>query len=310
MPDHLRDELRQRYLARAILFWKCTKDSKFAKLQQLARSAAWMNLSWDRQLLGITDEAASAAQAFGFVPTEVFVHPDVVNSHPELFEYYRLLACLPRKGMAQIKTYTSSKDYLARCVLLNGFISELISNTSRLTRELVLRTLFAEAGSEWQGTWVNNIGLVAAQQLEKLIVDYARSKQLVDDLKTQEVSESENTIVLKSGTTITFGSEPDVECRNAQRDLLCVMEIKGSADKAGAQSRLGETKKSFTKAKTKNPRCVTIFLPTIVTPAVEDQLRTERDIDKVFNLLAIFKDAGKQEDFLKELFTFILREPA
>ena len=44
MSDHLKDELRQRYLARAILFWKCTKDSKFAKLQQLARSAAWMTV--------------------------------------------------------------------------------------------------------------------------------------------------------------------------------------------------------------------------------------------------------------------------
>jgi hypothetical protein len=107
---------------------------------------------------------------------------------------------------------------------------------------------------------------------------------------------------------ILFGSEPDVECRNNKNELICVIEIKGSADKAGAQTRLGETKKSFTKAKLENPRCVTIFLPSILTSAVEKQLQTERDIDKVFNLLAILKDQVKQKEFLTELFKFILRE--
>ena len=99
-----------------------------------------------------------------------------------------------------------------------------------------------------------------------------------------------------------------MECRNKKRELICVIEIKGSTDKAGAQTRLGETKKSFTKAKLENPRCHTIFLPSVLTPAVEKQLKTEREIDQVFDLLAILKDEEKRAAFLEELFKFHLRE--
>jgi hypothetical protein len=45
-----------------------------------------------------------------------------------------------------------------------------------------------------------------------------------------------------------------------------------------------------------------------VTPAVQKQLQTERDIDKVFNLIEIFKDTAKRDEFMEELFKYILRE--
>jgi len=90
--------------------------------------------------------------------------------------------------------------------------------------------------------------------------------------------------------------------------MPCVIEIKASADKAGAQTRLGETKKSFTKAKLENPRCHTIFLPSVLTPSVQKQLTTERDIDQVFNLVAILRDDAKRIEFLEEFFRFRLRE--
>jgi len=309
MPDHLLDELRERHAARSLLFWKLVKDSKFAKLQQLARNAEWQNLTWDWAALGVTEEAVAAARSFGFVPTEVFAHPAAIDGQPELLEYYRLLACLPRKGLAQIRAKAESRDNATQCVLLNSLISKLLAKSTQVTREIILRTVFAEAGSEWQGTWVNNIGFLAAQDLEKLLVSFAREKQLVNEEATIRDSERENILVLKTGTLLTFGAEPDVECRNASGELVCVIEIKGSADKAGAQTRLGETKKSFAKAKHENPRCVTIFLPSIVTPSVLEQLKTERDVDKVFNLLEIFRDETKRSEFLNELFKYILREP-
>jgi len=251
MPEPVKTELQQRYLSRSALFWKFVKDAKFSRLQHLARSASWKKLDWNWQALGITLSARTAAESFGFVPTEVFAHPIVVQEHPELFDYYRLLACLPNKGLSQIKTDKKTKDFVSRCVLLNSFISELLSGSSHINRHIVLCTIFAEAGSEWQGTWVN---------------------------------------------------------KNSDSDLICVIEIKGSADKAGAQTRLGETKKSFTKAKLENPRCVTIFLPSILTPAVRKQLQTERDIDKVFNLIELFNNKTRREEFLEELFKYILRE--
>ena len=119
MPDHVLDELRERYAARSLLFWKLVKDSKFAKLQQLARNAEWQNLKWDWIALGVTEEAVAAAKSFGFVPTEVFAHPAAIDGQPELLEYYRLLACLPKKGLAQIRAKAESRDNATQCVLLN-----------------------------------------------------------------------------------------------------------------------------------------------------------------------------------------------
>ena len=168
--------------------------------------------------------------------------------------------------------------------------------------------MHAEAGSEWQGTWVNNIGKASALELERIITQFAAKKRLVAIPIANAPTPEENVVVLKSGTTIVFGSEPDVEFRSAAKELICVIEIKGSADKAGAQTRLGETKKSFAKAKRENPRSHTIFLPSITTKAVKMQLETERDIDQVFDLLDIFRDARKRSAFLVELFTFRLRE--
>ena len=249
--------------------------------------------------------------------TEVFAHPEVIKAKPELFEYYRLLSCLSSKGLGQIKKAlclnkrnipSEDERRLRLCKLLNEFLSKALARTASANRESLLHIVYAEAGSEWQGTWVNQIGNVAAQELAAHITSFAREHDLIDAAKTKAAADEANCLVLKSGSTIVFGSEPDVEFRNAKKDLVCVIEIKGSADTAGAQTRLGETKKSFTKAKLENARCVTIFLPSVLTAAVEKQLLTERDIDKVFNLLAIFRNAAERKRFLTELFKFTLRE--
>jgi len=317
MTDHLQNELVERYLRRSALFWKFSRDAKFARWQKEARNAAWKSLEWDCDRLGISPEGRAAAQRWGFAPTEVFAHPEVLKEKPELFDYYRLLGCLSNKGLGQIKkglglakrNFRSNAELqLKLCTLLNRFLSNSLARTASTNRDYLVRTMYAEAGTEWQGTWVNQIGVLASQELEVVIASYAKCQNLVDDAKTDAAADEGNLLVLKSGNVIRFGSEPDVECRNSKGELVCVIEIKGSADTSGAQTRLGETKKSFTKAKLENPRCVTVFLPSVLTPAVEKQLKTERDIDKVFNLLGIFKDQAKQAEFLTELFKFILRE--
>lgn len=298
-------KLTDRYLSRSVLFWKYSQDAEFAKLQKAARAATWKNLVWNWAGLGVSIEGRAAAERLGFVPTEVFAHPEVLKAKPKLLEYYRLLACLPNKGLSQIKAKTKGRQTGDVCILLNQFLSSLLASAVSVNRDGLLNTIFAEAGSEWQGTWVNAIGQLAARELENLITGFARQNKLLDETVA---TAKKSVLVLKSGTTIAFGSEPDVECRDAKKKLLCVIEVKGSGDKAGAQTRLGETKKSFTKAKLENPRCVTVFLPSILTSAVEKQLLTERDIDKVFNLLDLFKHQSKRDEFAAELFKFILRE--
>ena len=260
----------------------------------------------------------SRGGAIGICSQRGLCPPRSLKSKAELLEYYRLLACLSNKGLGQLKKQLGLSRKLMKpgqdhqtgiCRLLNKFLSNVLAHTASANREALVRTVYAEAGSEWQGTWVNNVGQLAEQEIEKIIVEYADAQGLVDKNLTEAAAEEGNCLVLRSGTVICFGSEPDIECRSRQKELLCVLEVKGSADRAGAQTRLGETKKSFAKAKQENPHCVTIFLPSILTPAVERQLKTERDIDKVFNVLDIFKNEVKRKEFLMELFKFILREP-
>lgn len=308
MPKTLQESLQERYLARSGFFWQQVRDSSFKDWQKKARGASWQNLSWDWDELGITLVARQAAERLGFVPSEVFAHPEVLAASPELLNYYRLLACLPNKGLGQIKSKAEAAEKIGVCKLLNRILSSLLGTTAKASRESLLNTIFAEAGTEWQGTWVNSIGLQAANAVEQLLANYAAEKEILDVAATARLVEKFNGIVLKSGSVLRFGSEPDIACRNAAKELMCVIEIKGSADKAGAQTRLGETKKSFTKAKLENPRCHTIFLPSILTAAVERQLRTERDIDQVFDLMSILNDEKKRTEFLTELFKFRLRE--
>jgi hypothetical protein len=211
MPSLVHTELTDRYLKRASLFWKFSRDAKFAKWQREARAASWCQLRWQWEQFGISPEAREAAERQGFVPTEVFAHPEVIRKNPDLQKYYRLLACLPAKGLGQIRIHGAKEDRLLNlCILLNRFLSRLLLQTGRTDREILLRTIYAEAGSEWQGTWVNNIGQIAALELDKIITQFAEQRDLVAlepaDLATQE----ENVLLLKSGTSIVFGSEPDV----------------------------------------------------------------------------------------------------
>ena len=92
MADFVHSELTERYLKRAALFWKFTRDAKLARLQKEARSAAWDNLKWNWSALGISAEAKAAADKLGLVPSEIFAHPQVVAKNENLMKYYRLLA--------------------------------------------------------------------------------------------------------------------------------------------------------------------------------------------------------------------------
>jgi hypothetical protein len=300
--------LRERYLARSGFFWRHVRDARFNEWQLRARDASWENLIWNWEQLGISTVARETARRLKFVPSEVFAHPEVLAASPELLDYYRLLACLPNKGLAQISSAQERESRLELCKLLNEIISSLLGTTAKASRESLLNTIFAEAGTEWQGRWVNSIGLRASEAVEQIISVFAAERNLLDIAATAKLAEKGRGIVLKSGTVLRFGSEPDVECRNSAKELICVIEIKGSADKAGAQTRLGETKKSFTKAKLENPHCHTIFLPSVLTPAVRNQLKTEREIDQVFNLPDIVNEERERIKFLEEFFKFRLRE--
>ena len=112
---------------------------------------------------------------------------------------------------------------------------------------------------------------------------------------------------MKNRWRIIFSNEPDIAILNSKGKLKVAIEIKGSMDKAGAQTRLGEAKKSFAKAKTEDAHCLTIYLASCFTEAVLNQLKKDREIDMYFNLIDILADEEKKQEFLKELFHHRIR---
>ena len=165
MAENIHLTLEAQYTARSGFFWRKVANSSFKRWQRKARSATWRNLAWDWELLGITSAARAAADRLGFVPSEVFAHPDVIVASPELEDTIGFLPACRKQGIGadQFKWRKGQPDRL--CKLLNRILSYWLP-PARASQRVLLNTMFAEAGTEWQGTWVNSIGLQAAQAVE------------------------------------------------------------------------------------------------------------------------------------------------
>jgi len=113
---------------------------------------------------------------------------------------------------------------------------------------------------------------------------------------------------LRNGWTIEFASEPDVAFNDAEGVKQIAIEIKGSLDTAGAQTRYGEAKKSFAKQIAENPRCHTIYLASSFTDAVIKQIEADGQVRDWVNLTSVLVDPEEQLRFLERLF-YIVETP-
>lgn len=141
-------ELREPYRARAIFLWQKVRDPRFKNWHKLARSAAWRNLLWDWNALGISEAARKAARTLEFVPSEIFAHPDVISTNPDIIDYYRLLSGLPKKRLARVGPGAAADDEATLCRLLNASLSPLLVMAVRTGQAAFLKAVFAEACSE------------------------------------------------------------------------------------------------------------------------------------------------------------------
>lgn len=308
----LSDALIKSYIARAKLFYSVLQEKNLDRLFSLVDDCASKAGSWDITQLGISKKAYLIIQKMTINPALVFCHPKILSECPETIAYYRNLAALSQKGLSQILSGKMRKSSELVAKTLNAIISDIIADTEGFSLSLAREALFAEIGTEIQGTWVNIIGKGAARAVEGIIHDYANGKSYIKILekiadKIKGKSHKQTHIVLENKWRIIFSSEPDVSIRSPQGKLSVAIEIKGSMDKAGAQTRLGEAKKSFSKAKTENAHCLTIYLASCFTEAVYSQLKTDRDIDMHFNLIDILADEKKKQNFLRELFHYRIR---
>jgi hypothetical protein len=318
--ESLKDEiliqaLEKAYTSRAKLFYQKVHSKNIDKLQKKLKAIDASFLKWDYGDLNISEEAIDKITALKFSTHEIFCHPDILISEPDLIGYYRNIAALSQKGLSQIlsgRGLTSKEKPLAVSKVINGILSQVIISEKSFSKQTPDKVLFAELGSEIQGTWVNIIGSGAAKQVEEMIVDFARQKKLIKSMQRVPIEAGgkkgkQRVVKLINDWEIVFASEPDVAVRNARGSLQIAIEIKGSMDKAGAQTRYGEAKKSFGKALSENPRCETIYLASCFTQAVLEQIKQDGQVRKVYNLIDILQNEVKKNEFFEELFKYQIR---
>jgi len=254
-------------------------------------------LGWTTTDLGVSEEALKRLRAAGGTPHQVFAHPEVIEGRPHLIGYYRNIVTISKKGISQIlfsteryesgRKETMDKIEATRiCQTLNRILSAVIEELPNYTVELSRQALLAEIGTELQGTWANTIGQGAARSVRQILSKFIKENDLGD-----------------------FASEPDVAFFDANGTKQIAIEIKGSLDVAGAQTRYGEAKKSFAKQLADNPRCHTVYLASCFTDAVIDQIKQDGQVREWFNLTSILYDPEERTRFLNRIF-HIVKTPA
>ena len=139
------------------------------------------------------------------------------------------------------------------------------------------------------------------QERNHLIVEPAiAKKQIPESIRGVE-------FVLKDNIVMRFGSEPDISFKDQEGNLRATIEVKGGTDTAGVHQRFGAILKSFQDAISKNPDCVNFYLGGVFPPKLLTRIRSERSINKHFNIYEMIDDPSVKEEFLNELFHYTLR---
>jgi hypothetical protein len=309
-PDRkLLAALAKAYTARAILFHDAIAASNIDILIAEIDLIRGRGLKWDLARLGISPSSFQRLKHLGENPLKVFAHSDVILQRPHLVAYYRNIATISQKGITQILFSTARyeakraksmtpADAEKICQTINPIISGVIDANPRYVVETSRKAIYAELGAQIQGTWANLIGKGASRAVEKVL------QQHIDQAKVGR-SVGKGKFQLNNNWTIVFGTEPDVAFLDNKGIKRIAIEIKGSLDTAGAQTRYGEAKKTFAKQLAQNPRCHTIYLASCFTDAVIKQIEDDGQVREYFNLTSILYDEQDRRRFLDRLFHIV-----
>jgi hypothetical protein len=305
--------LTKAYIARAKLFHTGVGASKIDLLIAEIDNIHCASIDWKTKDLGISQSAMRRVKDAGGLPHQVFAHPEIIVRRPHLIAYYRNLVTISKKGITQIlfstegyesgkKTKIESSDAQKMCQTFNRIVSGVIDEMPSYTVGLSRQAILAEIGTELQGTWANTIGRGASRAVESILAKHIEKEQIGKRLDGREFE-------LSNGWRIEFTSEPDVAFFDNKGVKQIAIEIKGSLDVNGAQTRYGEAKKSFAKQLAENPRCHTVYLASCFTDAVIEQIRVDGQVREWFNLTSILYDPKERDRFLNRLF-HIVKTPA
>jgi hypothetical protein len=313
MDKNLVAALTKAYIARAKLFHTGVKASQLDLLIAEIDSINGSKLNWANPELGVSTQALALLQQSGGTPHQVFAHPEVIKSRPHLICYYRNIVTISKKGIDQIlfstdtyesrrKENVSDSDARKICQTFNRILSAVIEELPDYSVSLSRQAFLAEIGTELQGSWANTIGQGAARAVRGILCEYIREKSSGSCPEAGD-------LILNNGWRIAFANEPDVAFFDASGTKQIAIEIKGSLDVAGAQTRYGEAKKSFAKQLAENPRCHTVYLASCFTDAVIEQIKKDGQVREWFNLTSILYDFSERKRFLGRIF-HVVRTPA
>lgn len=256
-------------------------------------------------------------------PKFVFCHPDVLLYKPATSIYYRGLCGLSQKAarghFGAVKPLEEGKPdarlnaskALKMAQTYNRLICSAIKNSTDWTLEDGYRTIIATLGITIDGRMRNKIGGMAEEHIRTIILEYLIDNHLIVEpvIAKEQIPESIRGVefVLKDNIVMRFGSEPDISFKDQEGNLRATIEVKGGTDTAGALQRFGAVLKSFQDAISKSPDCVNFYLGGVFTPELLTRIRSERSINKHFNIFEMIDNPSVKEEFLSELFHYTLR---
>ena len=264
------------------------------------------------------DEFAISQRAWDHVldsqiePKLVFAHPALLSQFPQASEYYRGIALLPRKRVAEIAVAVDSWENGSKSTvevkastrvarLYNAIISSIIEAATDWTLEDGYRNILANMGIGLDGTVRNLIGQDAEHLVKGRIQDWLEQNGLIIS-HAPEAAEFE----LSWGYSMRYGSEPDILFRHTadgETTVVATIEIKGGKDPAGALERLGAVQKSFQETP---PHSTNILIAGIITPEMAERLNS-MGVIKRYLLDDLIHDSPTWTDFLNEVFHHTIR---
>lgn len=261
----------------------------------------------------ISEGAWAHISSSGIDPKRVFAHPDLLRNDLRASQYYRGIALLPRKRVAEIASPVDrweegttqrapSDDRVIQVAqLYNAVVSSIIEGSDNWTLENGYRNIVANMGIGLDGTMRNLIG----QDAERLIKTRIRNWLSFRGLIVRN-SPDMTRFELPNGYLMRYGSEPDIEFshrEDGESSVIATIEIKGGKDPAGALERLGAIQKSFEETP---PGCENMLVAGVITPEMRDRL-SRLGIVKTFLLDELGHDGDAWASFLNEVFHHTVR---
>jgi hypothetical protein len=155
-------------------------------LVKIGESCKWT----ERDQWGISQGAWEYVAGSELSPLRVFCHPRVIIEQPRLTAYYRNIAALSQKAVQtlafNVKPFELGKREdlpyeraLLLCQLFNTHISTIIESTLTFSQRDLDALLFASAGAQINGSWLNAIGSEAEMVVKRLLSSHLVKRGLV-----------------------------------------------------------------------------------------------------------------------------------